>query len=134
MERKIWAIVDDEFIFHLTTSHIIKKRNLDKKILVFRNGKEAIDHITDHIDSMDTLPDILLLDLKMPVMDGWDFLEEYLPIRSSLPKDIMIYIVSSSVDERDMERAKTISAVKKYFIKPIDEFKMDQLINDIKAA
>jgi CheY-like chemotaxis protein len=134
MERKIWAIVDDEFIFHLTTKQLIKQTNLDKSILAFKNGKEAIDHIIAHKTSIESLPDVILLDLKMPVMDGWDFLEEYLPLKSELPKEITIFIVTSSVDQNDMDRAKSISAVKKYIVKPINEFKMNELVEELKAA
>ena len=67
-------------------------------------------------------------------MDGWDFLEEYLPLKSELPKEITIFIVTSSVDQNDMDRAKSISAVKKYIVKPINEFKMNELVEELKAA
>jgi response regulator RpfG family c-di-GMP phosphodiesterase len=70
----------------------------------------------------------------MPVMDGWDFLEEYLPLKSELPKEITIFIVTSSVDQNDMDRAMSISAVKKYIVKPINEFKMNELVEELKAA
>jgi CheY-like chemotaxis protein len=134
MDKKNWAIIDDDSIFHLTTRILIESHNIHKNILVFKNGKEAIDYIKDHKGNSDSLPDIILLDLNMPVMDGWDFLEEFLPIKDDCSKEIIIYIVSSSVDQNDIERAEKISAVKKYIVKPVDRYKLGKIIEDLKAA
>jgi|AntRauTorckE6833_2_1112554.scaffolds.fasta_scaffold04527_5 CheY-like chemotaxis protein len=134
MEKKNWAIVDDDLIFHLTTEALIERKNADKNIFFFKNGKEAIDYLEKNIDSVKNLPDVILLDLKMPVMDGWDFIDKYLPLRSELPRDITVYIVSSSVDNKDIERAKEISAIKEYIVKPMDQYKLTQIIDELKAA
>tara|TARA_R110000868_G_scaffold378658_3_gene644180 strand:+ start:39866 stop:40270 length:405 start_codon:yes stop_codon:yes gene_type:complete len=134
MEKKNWAIVDDDLIFHLTTQTFIERRKIHKRVFLFHNGKEAIDYLFEHKKVAEELPDIILLDINMPIMDGWDFLEEYLPLKSELPKEIVIYIVSSSLDRDDFERAKTISAVKNYVIKPIDQSKLDEIIDELKAA
>lgn len=133
MEKKNWAIVDDDLIFHLTTKMLLQKKDVHKKILLFKNGKEAFDYLKNHQETSDDLPDIILLDLNMPVMDGWDFIEHYLPIRSDLPKEITVYIVTSSMDDEDMKRASEISAIKKYVIKPIDQYKLEEIIDDLAA-
>ncbi len=134
MEKKNWAIVDDDLIFHLTTQTLIERRQVHNKILLFRNGKEAIEYLLEYKDNAEFLPDILLLDLNMPVMDGWSFIENYLPMRSELAKTITVYIVSSSLNREDINRAKEISAVKKYVVKPIDQYKLDQIIDELRAA
>lgn len=134
MEKKNWAIVDDDMIFHLTTKMLLQKKDVHNKILFFKNGKEAIDYLFQYKDSKEDLPDIILLDLNMPVMDGWDFIEKYLPIRSDLPKEITIYIVTSSLDDNDIKRASEISAIKKYVIKPIDQYKLEEIIDELNIA
>ncbi len=133
MEKKNWAIVDDDAIFHLTTKLLIQKQIHYREIRTFFNGKELIDFITESKNDPEVLPDIILLDLYMPIMDGWDFLEEYLPIRNDLPKKITIYIISSSVDSKDIERAKSISAVKKYIVKPLDRHGLLDIIEELKS-
>lgn len=134
MEKKNWAIVDDDLIFHLVTQRLIESKDIHKKLFFFRNGKEAIDFVKSHQSDPKELPDIILLDIKMPVMDGWDFMDQYLSMENDLPKNIIIYIVSSSIDKMDTERAEQISAIKEYIVKPIDQKKLDDIIDELKAA
>jgi CheY-like chemotaxis protein len=134
MEKKNWAIVDDDKVFHLTTQLLIEEKELKDNVLIFHNGKEAIEYIRSNKNSSQQLPDVILLDLYMPVMDGWDFLEEYLPLRNELGKDISIYVVSSSIDQDDLKRAYAISEIKNYFIKPLRLTELDKILSDLRAA
>jgi len=122
------CIVDDDDIFQLTASHMLKKTDLVNKIIVFSNGLKAINFLKAEMGSQENIPDILFLDINMPVMDGWEFLEEYLHIRPMLPKTVVIYMVSSSVDKRDVLRAKNISALSGYLIKPISSKNIMEVI------
>lgn len=65
------------------------------------------------------IPQIIFLDLNMPVMDGWEFLNEFSKIKNQIRKKIDLYVVSSSIDSRDIERAKSIDIVSDYLTKPI---------------
>jgi response regulator RpfG family c-di-GMP phosphodiesterase len=67
----------------------------------------------------------------MPIMDGWQFLEEFSAIKNKLHKNINIYLVTSSIDERDIEKANKISDVKEYLIKPISEDKILEVFEKI---
>ena len=77
------------------------------------------------------LPDVILLDLNMPVMDGSDFLERYLMLEPRIGKKIHIYIVTSSVDPVDVERANRINAVTDYFVKPLTRDKLVSILESI---
>jgi CheY-like chemotaxis protein len=90
---------------------------------------EAIDFLKKVKDYPAKLPDIIFLDLFMPIMDGWGFLNEFILLRPNLKKKITIYIVSSSIDPADLQRAKSFSDVTDFIIKPITEKK---IINTIK--
>lgn len=114
-----FCIIDDDDIYQFTTSLLLKKSDLVNKIIVFSNGLKAINFLKEEIGNKENIPDILFLDVNMPVMDGWEFLEEYLLIRHMLPKTVVIYMVSSSVDEKDVLKAKSISALSGYLVKPI---------------
>lgn len=113
------CIVDDDDIYQLTTSILLKKTELVNKVILFSNGLKAIDFLKGEIGNKNNIPDILFLDINMPIMDGWAFLEEYLLISPLLPKSVVIYMVSSSVDSRDILRAKSISVLSGYMVKPI---------------
>ncbi len=124
-------IVDDDKIYRYTTEKYIELLKLASRVKSYADGEEAINSIKANIGDSDNLPDIILLDVNMPIMDGWDFIEEYLQLNPDLPKNITLYMVSSSIDERDRERASRINEVSDYIVKPVTE---DQLIKLIKKA
>ncbi len=112
-------IVDDDQIYVFGLKKLIAINNLCKNVLVFENGEKAINHITPIIKNNDQLPDVILLDLNMPVMDGWEFLDEFVKIKPQLSKKIQIYMVSSSINPADIEKAKQYEELSDYLIKPI---------------
>lgn len=126
-----FCIIDDDDIYQFTTSLLLKKTDLVNKIIVFSNGLKAINFLKEEMGNKENIPDILFLDVNMPVMDGWEFLEEYLLIKSMLPKTVVIYMVSSSVDERDVLKAKSISALSGYMVKPISSQNIMEVILEI---
>lgn len=131
MKTNKWAIIDDDNVFHLNTKVLIEERNKHDRIISFYDGKEAIKFFENNKAQNNELPDIILLELYLPVMDGWEFLEEFLPLRSEIDKDISIYIVSSSVNMHDFQRAYNINAIKKYIIKPLRVSEIEYIIEDV---
>lgn len=125
---KTLTIVDDDDIFVFLTTKIIEQTNLVDLIKVFGNGLDAINFLKENKNNVDALPDIILLDLNMPIMNGWQFLEEYNKLNPTIGKKITIYICSSSISPDDITRAKTISEVSDYIIKPITKDKLIDLI------
>ena len=124
-------IIDDDDIYQFTTSHLLKKMDLVNKIILFSNGLKAINFLKEEIGNIENIPDILFLDINMPVMDGWEFLEEYLLIKPMIPKTVAIYMVSSSVDEKDVIKAKSISVLSGYLVKPISSKNIMEVILEI---
>lgn len=122
------TLVDDDDIFVFLTTKIIEQTNLVDLIKVFGNGLDAINFLKENKNNVDALPDIILLDLSMPIMNGWQFLEEYNKLNPTIGKKITIYICSSSISPDDITRAKTISEVSDYIIKPITKDKLIDLI------
>lgn len=125
---KTLTLVDDDDIFVFLTTKIIEQTNLVDLIKGFGNGLDAINFLKENKNNVDALPDIILLDLSMPIMNGWQFLEEYNKLNPTIGKKITIYICSSSISPDDITRAKTISEVSDYIIKPITKDKLIDLI------
>ena len=125
------TIVDDDDIFVFLTTKIIEQTNLVDLIKGFGNGLDAINFLKENKNNVDALPDIILLDLNMPIMNGWQFLEEYNKLNPTIGKKITIYICSSSISPDDITRAKTISEVSDYIIKPITKDKLIDLIKKL---
>lgn len=128
---KTLTLVDDDDIFVFLTTKIIEQTNLVDLIKGFGNGLDAINFLKENKNNVDALPDIILLDLNMPIMNGWQFLEEYNKLNPTIGKKITIYICSSSISPDDITRAKTISEVSDYIIKPITKDKLIDLIKKL---
>lgn len=115
------CIIDDDSIYVTLIKKIIQTRHLCENLLVFKDGKQSIDYfeaLLTHPDQ-DKIPDIIFIDLNMPVMDGWEFIERFSKIEHQFNKTITLYIVSSSIDPADIERAKSLSNIKDYLTKPV---------------
>lgn len=120
------AIVDDDPIYIQALKNLFITWKISNPVLFFPNGKEAIDFI--RIKEASALPDILMLDLNMPVMNGWTFLENFAQIASQLKKDISIYLVSSSIWSEDSKRAEKDKLIKEFITKPIVEEKFREIL------
>ena len=122
------CIVDDDDIYRFTIIQSAKFSKIEHKTSVFPNGEEAINFIKENQDTPDALPNLILLDIDMPIMDGFQFLKAYREIETNLSKKIAIYMVSSSVDLEDIERAKGYTAVIDYLSKPLKSEKLKAII------
>ena len=129
------CIIDDDKIYVNLVKKIIEIKNLSDDLLVYKNGKEALDYFKKVMgkSTEDQLPDIIFLDLNMPVMDGWEFLTEFIKIKNNFNKKITLYVVSSSIDPRDLERAKSFNLVTDYLIKPIELKKFEKIFEKTAA-
>ena len=118
IEKTIW-VVDDDPIYQIIMKKIILKAGIFSTIKSFTNGKEAIDTLKKSLTENAFLPDIVLLDIEMPVMDGWGFMEEIATLETKINSPINIYISSSSIAIEDRERAKNDANIIGYMCKPI---------------
>lgn len=118
----IACIIEDEPIHLFITKKLIDMTGMVESLLIFGNGKEAYDKLKAIFVACENLPEIILLDLNMPVWDGWQFLEEFtkIPVKTK----VIIYILTSSNNPDDLKRAEAFSMSKNYLIKPIS---LDQL-------
>lgn len=114
MGNKVIAMADDEVVFHWIIKKHVELIDSNCEILSFFNGDEVIEHLSS---SPDLVPDILFLDLNMPVCDGWKFLEAY--SNSSHKKKMDIYIISSSINPDDKKKASKFKMVNDFVSKPI---------------
>ena len=113
-------VIDDDKIYHFLLKNLFRQNNIAATPVFFSNGQDAIDYIKENKHNSAELPELILLDVNMPIMDGWQFLEEYNLILGELPKASTIFMISSSNDEQDLNKAKKYSKiVKDYFLKPI---------------
>lgn len=123
---KTIAVADDDPIYTKALQNLLLSWKITNPFIFFSNGKEALDFML--LKEASELPDILLLDLNMPVMNGWGFLENFAATAHQLKKTISIYLVSSSIWEEDLKRAQKISLLREFIIKPISKEKLFEIL------
>ncbi|MCL5129666.1 MULTISPECIES: response regulator [unclassified Algibacter] len=125
------CIIDDDDIYKFTVVKTLELLEFEKNIKVFADGEEALEFLVENLNKDNELPDVIFLDINMPIMDGYQFMEEYVKIKSKLGKKTVIYMVSSSVDPVDIEKAKRISDISDYIIKPIEPGKLKSIMEKL---
>jgi two-component system chemotaxis response regulator CheY len=113
-------VVDDDKVYHFILKNLLKRNNIEVNSRFFENGHDAIEGLKENSKNGTTIPDLILLDINMPVMDGWQFLEEFRKIKGTLNKETVIYMVSSSNSPFDLNKAKDFpNEIQDYFLKPV---------------
>lgn len=124
---RIVCIVDDDHIIHFTIKKIIQATVSTENIMIFGDGEHIYEYLSKNNKKPEALPDIMFLDLNMPYMDGWEFMERYGELKPTLAKNIDIYILSSSIAESDIMAAKANPNVKGYIQKPITKQDIERI-------
>lgn len=121
-------IIDDDEIFVYGFKKLMQIKGITAETQEFGNGQLALDYLTNPFFA-DNLPDIIFLDINMPVMDGWEFLQNFEELQPRLGKKVSLYAVSSSVDINDINRAKNNPVITDYILKPINETYLTQIFS-----
>lgn len=115
------CLVDDDDIFAYAMKKIIQIKQLSKDVISFTSVAEAVSYLTENCKNPDFIPDIIFLDINLPVNDGWDFIAEYQNIQPKLLKKPRVCMLSSSVSPDDEQRAIDSPFVDLYFVKPLSQ-------------
>ena len=133
MIKNIWVIDDDE-IFQFTAQKYIELKKAAEKAVSFINGHEAMNHLQQIAHDSDELPDVILLDINMPIFDGWQFIKEFTRVQQALKKRVLIFLTTSSIDRTDFEKAKDIPIIAGYIIKPLSEEKINNILEQYRLV
>ncbi|MFD2514969.1 two-component system response regulator [Pontibacter locisalis] len=112
-------IIDDDPISSCLTEMVLKLEGFTENTLTFSSAEESLDFLAE--DMKEHLPKVIFLDLNMPTMNGWQFLQALKPHESVLTQDCAIYILTSSIDPAERRRAKEYGVVRGFISKPLTE-------------
>jgi len=112
-------LIDDDDATNYLHKFYINEWNITEKVYVAINGKEAIDFLKSNTDFHQEKPSLILLDINMPVMNGFEFLEEYAKLEDSMKASTVVVMLTTSLHPRDVERADSIPDLKAYINKPL---------------
>ena len=120
MKKKNVLLVDDDQIFNLLNPKTLQMLGVVGEIHVARNGSEALELLNQYYIGSRALPEVILLDLNMPIMDGFGFIEAFHKVNIPNIENTLIIVVTSSDNPADMKRAKELG-ITNYLTKPLSE-------------
>ncbi|MCC9137458.1 response regulator [Pontibacter silvestris] len=126
-------LVDDDDTTNYLNHRLLNEMQIAKEILVVKNGREAIDYLSQTCGSPAAdkkCPDLIFLDIKMPVMDGFSFLDEYQNRDLDKGDHLIILMLTSSASFYDLERLKNYSKVKKHYSKALTKHDIREIMDE----
>lgn len=130
---KLAYIIEDDPITAVITELIIRRDLLCQQVQQFVNGQQALDHLTAALETPGAdSPDLILLDLNMPLMDGWEFLDAF--ARLAIAKNVCVFVLTSSIHPDDIAKSKVYPEVKGYFSKPLDIINVGRMRKLLETA
>jgi len=123
------CLIDDDSIYVMLAKRLISLNHLSDMVSEYTDGREAFQALQQIHKDGGALPDVIFLDVNMPIWDGWDFLDEFGKL--DLPNFPEIYIVTSSSHSLDREKAATYPIVRRSLTKPLE---LEDLISILKGV
>lgn len=129
--HKFILLIDDDEIFNFLNSRIVEESGRVDSVKACLSGKEALEYLKLCIANGEPMPNLIFLDVKMPLMDGHSFLKGFSELPNEQIKDVKIAMLSSSLDPRDVQQSMRYPNVIGFLEKPLDEFKLDEIFQKL---
>jgi len=126
------CIIDDDPIYVFGAKRVMEYTDFCSNFMIFTNGQEALDTLGPLIKSGGHFPAVILLDINMPVLDGWGFLDELSKVPHA--KELTIFIVSSSINEDDRAKAQSYELVTSFIVKPLTKSSLQEMARQITSS
>jgi CheY-like chemotaxis protein len=129
---KLAYLIDDDNISNYLTGKILETVEFCDRLEIFSDAVKAYEALKMSLDTGENIPETLLVDLNMPEMDGWAFIESFtqLPVKTIIP----VFIFTSSIDPADREKSEQYEVIKDFITKPLTVHKLDKILRLIDDA
>jgi len=123
-------IIDDNLVDLYIISRMVTKNNFGKNVMHYTEAQEAMKYLQENQENISKLPQIIFVDIYMPLMSGFEFLEAYDTLSTNLKNYCKTYIVSSTIDNEDIAQSNNNKNVVAFHVKPITKEFLDRIINE----
>jgi CheY-like chemotaxis protein len=126
------AVIDDDEMYVLALKKMIDKVQLTDQTVYFENGKVALNYFDQWIHQINLIPELILLDLNMPVTNGWQFIKEFKKLKIRIGKKITIYMISNTINEDEIQKAKQIEEITDFVCKPVTMNTLSKILKQMQ--
>lgn len=112
-------VIDDNNIDLYITARVMRKNNIAKEVLEFTSGVQALEYLRQNQENHALIPELIIVDIYMPQMSGFEFMEAFDALPPPLKQRCSCYIISSTIDEKDIDRANADPNVMGFEEKPV---------------
>lgn len=127
-QRKKIMIIDDNLIDQMITAHVLKSNTTNEEVLIMENAYLALDYLEANKNDLAAIPSLILLDLDMPGMNGFGFLEEFKNFAQELKSNCRIIVLTGSDIKTDIEQVEADPYVSKLITKPLSKNQLIPMI------
>jgi len=128
MDQKKVLLIDDSEIDNFINKAVLSKSEIISEIFVKESGIDALAFLENLMDIPDSFPDFIFVDIRMPLMDGFEFMDNYTKLPIEVKSKCKVYVLSSSIDPIDVEKVQNHKDVEMHLTKPLAHHSIDVLI------
>lgn len=114
-----YLLIDDDEIFNFLNNKVLEKSGLASEIIVQTSGKKGLEYLSQVVKDINQWPQFILLDIRMPGMDGFEFLSFLKDFDEQFLKQVKVFMLTSSIDDRDKHKSELFPFVYGYYSKPL---------------
>lgn len=123
-------LVDDNDIDIVVNTKLLKLANFTENIVSFHSGTQVLDYIRNNAEELEAFDNVLLLDIQMPVTDGFETLQMFEELSEDIRKNFKVFMLSSSIDRNDIIKAEQNQTILKVLEKPLDVYLLRRLLEN----
>ncbi len=125
-------LVDDDEATNFLHKIYLKEWNFAENIYTAMNGQEALDFLESNLEFRNNKPSLILLDINMPVMNGFEFMEAYADLDESMKACIVVVMLTSSLHHSDQEKAGDMDDLSSFINKPLTKDQLEKVIDQLE--
>lgn len=125
-------LIDDNKVDNFFHERVIKKNNTAKEIIIKESAEEALEYLCKRKETGNIRPDVIFLDINMPGMNGWEFIEEYRKLDEELQCGMVVVMLTTSENPDDVEKARIQGILADFKTKPLTKEMLDEVIGKFR--